>query len=62
MSCIPEFGKKPCTVGLNIGTYTGSPENGEYRITARAPRQTCLDMMRYLTETPLIPSTLVVSE
>ena len=26
MSSIPEFGKKPYTVGVNIGTYTGSPE------------------------------------
>ena len=62
MSFIPEFGKKPYTVGVNIGTYTGSPENGEYHITARAPCQTCLDVMRYLTETPLIPSALVVPE
>ena len=62
MSSIPEFGKKPYTVGVNIGTYTGSPENVEYRIPARAPCQTCLDAMRYLTETPLIPSALVVPE
>ena len=60
MSSTPEFGKKPYTVGVNIGTYTGSPENGEYRITAWAPRQTCLDAMRYLTQTPQIPFALVV--
>ena len=60
MSSIPEFGKKPYTVGVNIGTYTGSPKNGEYRITARAAHQTCLDAMRHLTETPLITFALVV--
>ena len=62
MSSILEFGKKPYMVCVNIGTYTGSPENGEYRIAARALRQTCLDAMKHLTQTPLIPFPLVVPE